>query len=128
MESGPQLNHGYHNIEAQAMSNSDTMCHLVPRERSQHDDWRTVDELSNTTALIKEYEESLRGQQQPSAAPAATPPAAPAAANTPAAPAAPPAAPTAATPAAGGAAPPAPRPRGRPRKHANWVLFAPSCI
>ena len=110
MESGHQLNHGYHNIEAQVMSNGDTMCHLAPRERSQHDDWRTVEELSNATALIKEYEESLRDQQQPSAAPAATPPATPAA---------PPAAPNPATPAAGGAAPPAARRRGRPRKHAN---------
>ncbi|KAK0517562.1 hypothetical protein JMJ35_000717 [Cladonia borealis] len=100
MESGPQLNHGYHNIEAQVMSSGDSMCHLAPHKRSQDDDWRTADELSNATALIKEHEESLRGQQQPSAAPTASP-----------------AAPTAATPAAGGAAPPAPRRRGRPRKY-----------
>ncbi len=31
---------------------------------SQHDDWRTIDELSNAAALVKEYEESMRGQQQ----------------------------------------------------------------
>nr|AUW31026.1 putative retrotransposable element [Cladonia uncialis subsp. uncialis] len=33
----------------------------------QHDEWRTIDELSNAAALIKDYEESMRSQQQQAA-------------------------------------------------------------
>ena len=76
MESGHQLNHGFHSIETQVILTSDTMCRLATRERPQHDHWRTADELSNADALFKEYEESSSGQQQPSAAPITTPPAA----------------------------------------------------
>ena len=39
---------------------------------SHHDEWLTLEELTNAAALVKDYEESLRGQQQ-AAIPDATP-------------------------------------------------------
>ena len=89
----------------------------------EHDDWRSIDELTNATALVKEYEENMQQLQPPviplaandtTAAPPPRRPGRPKKIPTAAPTATPPAA-TMAAPIAAPAAPP--RRRGRPRKN-----------